>query len=119
MRTTPRPVDMAPRDPVRAWRRLGRAAGYIAGSALLAGTVLFLLDATGLLGSGPVYHPTGAGPLLDQATFFAAYFAHQHHIVWDIIARDTILPVAYLALIIAALAVRNRTGPVTPKVTSW
>jgi hypothetical protein len=30
--------------------------------------------------------------------------------VWDILARDTILPVAYLALIIAALAVRNRTG---------
>lgn len=58
---------------------MGRAAGYIAGSALLAGTVLFLLDATGLLGSGPVYRPTGAGPLVDQATFFAAYFAHQHH----------------------------------------
>ena len=42
--------------------------------------------------------------------FFAAYFAHQHHIVWDIIARDTILPVAYLALIIAG-ARRPRTGP--------
>jgi hypothetical protein len=93
---------------------MGRAAGYIAGSALLAGTVLFLLDAAGLLGSGPVYRPTGAGPLADQATFYAAYFAHQHHIVWDIIARDTILPVAYLALIIAGLAVRNRTGPRHP-----
>jgi hypothetical protein len=105
---------MAPRDPVRAWSRMGRAAGYIAGSALLAGTVLFLLDAAGLLGPGPVYRPTGAGPLMDQATFWAAYFAHQHHIVWDIIARDTILPVAYLALIVAALAVRNRTGPRHP-----
>ena len=94
---------------------MGRAAGYIAGSALLAGTVLFLLDAAGLLGPGPVYRPTGAGPLMDQATFWAAYFAHQHHIVWDIIARDTILPVAYLALIVAALAVRNRTGPRHPE----
>jgi hypothetical protein len=94
---------------------MGRAAGYIAGSALLAGTVLFLLDTTGLLGSGPVYRPTGAGPLVDQATFFAAYFAHQHHIVWDIIARDTIPPAAYLALIIAALAVRNRAGPRHPE----
>jgi hypothetical protein len=89
---------------------MGRTAGYIAGSALLAGTLLFLLDAAGLLGAGPVYRPTGAGPVADQATFFVAYFAHQHHIVWDIIARDTILPVAYLALITAALAVRNRTG---------
>jgi len=106
---------MPPRDPVRAWSRTGRAAGYIAGSALLAGTVLFLLDAAGFLGSGPVYRRTGAGPLVDQATFYVAYFGHQHHIVWDIIARDTILPVAYLAPIVVALAVRNRTGPRHPK----
>ena len=52
---------------------------------------------------------------MDQARFYAAYFAHQHHIVWDIMARDTILPVAYLALIIAALAIRNRTGPGRPE----
>jgi hypothetical protein len=93
---------------------MGRAAGYIAGSVLLAGTVLFLLDAAGLLGPGPVYRPTAAGPLADQATFYVAWFAPQHHIVWDIIARDTILPVAYLALIIAGLAVRDRTGPRDP-----
>ena len=77
--------------------------------------MLFILDAAGLLGSGPGYRPTGAGALMDQATFYAAYFAHQHDIVWDIIARDTILPVAYLALIAAALAVRNRTGPGHPE----
>jgi hypothetical protein len=106
---------VASRNRVRAWSRTGRAAGYIAGSALLAGTVLFLLDAAGLLGSGPVYRPTGAGPLADQATFYAAYFGHQHHIVWDIIARDTLLPVAYLALIVVALAVRDRTGPDHPE----
>jgi hypothetical protein len=115
VRTTRSPIDMPPRDPVRAWSRTGRAAGYIAGSALLAGTVLFLLDAAGFLGSGPVYRRTGAGPLVDQATFYVAYFGHQHHIVWDIIARDTILPVAYLALIVVALAVRNRTGPRHPE----
>jgi hypothetical protein len=89
---------------------MGRAAGYAAGAGLLAGTVLFVLDAAGLLGPGPVYRVTAAGPLADQATFFAAYFAHQHHIVWDILARGTILPAAYLALIVAALAVRHRTG---------
>ena len=115
MRTKPRPVDTKLRDPVRAWSRTGRTAGYVAGSAFLAGTVLFIVDAAGLLGSGPGYRPTGAGALMDQATFYAAYFAHQHHIVWDIIARDTILPVAYLALIIAALAIRNRTGPGRPE----
>ena len=115
MRTRPRPVDIAPGDPVAAWRQTGRGAGYIAGSALLAGTVLYLLDAAGLLGPGTVYRPTGAGPLVDQATFYVAYFGHQHHIVWDIIARDTILPIAYLALMIAALAVSNRAGPRRPE----
>ena len=110
---------MASRIVSVAWSRIGRAAGYIAGSALLAGTVLFLLDAAGLPGSGPVYRSTGAGPLADQATFYAAYFGHQHHIVWDIIARDTILPVAYLALIAVALAVRNRTGPDHPEGQPW
>jgi hypothetical protein len=108
------PADRAAFDPVRAWSWTGRAAGYVAGSAFLAGTVLYLLDAAGLLGSGPHYRATGAGPLADQATFYAAYFAHQHRIVWDIIARDTILPAAYLALIIAGLAVRNRAGPGRP-----
>ena len=51
---------------------------------------------------------------MDQATFYVAYFRHQHHIVWDIIARDTILPIAYLALIVTALAVRHRAGPGRP-----
>lgn len=112
MKTTPGQVDTEQREP--EWSRTGRAAAYTAGSALLAGTVLFLLDASGLLGSGPAYRQTAAGPLADQAPFFAAYFAHHHRIVWDIIARDTILPIAYLALIAVALAVQNRTGPRHP-----
>ena len=32
-----------------AWSRLGRAAGYFAGGAFFAQTVLFLLDVTGAL----------------------------------------------------------------------
>jgi hypothetical protein len=112
--TTSRPVDTAPSN-LRAWRRMGRVAGFVAGLWLLAGTVLYLLDAAGLLGSGPDYHATSAGPTADQATYFSAYFAHQPRIVWDIMARDTILPLAFLALIIVALAVRNRTGPGQPE----
>ena len=115
MRTTTRQAGPAPRSAAAAWSRTGRIAGYVAGSALLAGTVLFLLDAAGLLGQVPDYHRTSAGQLADQAAFYASYFAHQHHVVWDIIARDTILPVAYLALIVAALAVRHRAGPDHPE----
>jgi hypothetical protein len=114
VRTTTRPAAPATGSPLAAWSRTGRAAGYLASSAVLAGTVLFLLDAAGLLGAGPAYHRTAAGPLADQAAFYAAWFAHQHRIVWDIIARDTLLPVAYLALIVVALAVRHRAGPHRP-----
>jgi hypothetical protein len=49
---TPRPLDLAPPTPVRARSRTGRTAGYVAGPALLAGTVLFLLDAAGLPWTG-------------------------------------------------------------------
>jgi len=56
----------------------------------------------------PELHSRGRAP-------GAAYFGHQHHIVWDIIARNTILPVAYLAVISAALAVRDRTRPAHPE----
>ncbi len=102
------------KDPASAWSSIGRKAGWIAGAALLAGTVLFLLDATGVLGSGPVYHATSAGPVQNQATFYAQLFAHQHHVVWDIIGRDTLIPIAYLALIVVALAVRNVVGERSP-----
>jgi hypothetical protein len=35
VRTTPRPLDRAAPDPVRAWSQMGRAAGYIAGGPYL------------------------------------------------------------------------------------
>ena len=102
---TRRPAGTESGSPVRAWRWTGRAAGYLAGSAFLTGTVLFLLDAAGLLGPGADYRRSGA----------TAYFAHQHHIVWDIAARDTVLPIAFAALMIAGLAIRERTGPASPE----
>jgi hypothetical protein len=99
---------------------MGRAAGYIARFALLAGTVLFLLDAVGLLGSGPIYRRTGAGPLADEATFFAAYFAHQHHIVWDIIARETrSCPSPTSPLSSRRSPPATAPGPSAPKGSSW
>src|SRR5438093_3611957 len=74
-----------------AWHRIGRSSGYIAGVALFAGTLLYLLDALDALGASPDYHATAAGPMQDEADFWVARFAHQHHILWDIIARDSLL----------------------------
>ncbi len=97
-------------DHERTWRRVGRNSGYVLAAGLFVGTVLFLLDAIDALGASPEYHVTNAGPLQDEANFYVAYFAHQHHIMWDIIARDCLFPLAFVALILLSLAVRNLVG---------
>jgi hypothetical protein len=99
----------------RSWNRIGRNAGYVAGMAFLVGTVLYLLDALELLGKGPEYHATAAGPLQDEANFWVAAFAHQHDIVWDIVARDLIFPLGFLALIVLGLAIRHVVGSERPE----
>lgn len=87
------------------WRRAGRTAGYLSGGALLAGTILYLLDATNALGAMH-FTPADVSPIRNQADFWVAAFAHQHDILWDVIARDTLFPFAFLALIVLSLAVR-------------
>jgi len=47
----------------RAWRQVARISGYIAGVCLLAGTVLYLLDALDALGASPTPQHSGAGAL--------------------------------------------------------
>lgn len=94
-------------DTRAAWGRVGAAAGYVAGLAILAQTALFLLDATDALADSPEYVETDAGPVQDVATFYVAYFEHQHDIVWSLIARDALGPVGFLALMVAALAAAN------------
>lgn len=89
-----------------SWRAVGRAAGYIAGGAFLVGTVLYLLDATNALGVTNYQPTTRLTPVQNQANFWVADFAHQHHILWDIIGRDTLFPLAFVALVVLSLAVR-------------
>jgi hypothetical protein len=99
----------------QAWRRVGRSAGYLAGIGLFVGTLLFLLDALNALGASPDYHGTAAGPIQDEANFWVAYFAHQRHILWDIIARDSLFPLAFVALIVLSLAIGNLVGYERPQ----
>lgn len=94
----------------RTWRRIARASGYLAAVCLVVATVLYLLDALDALGAAPTYHATAAGDLQDEADWWVAYFAHQHHILWDVVGRDTLFPLAFVALIVTTLAVRN-VGP--------
>jgi hypothetical protein len=91
--------------PAESWRAVGRAAGYVSGFAFLLGTILYLLDATNALGVNH-YHGTGTPTVAKESAFWVSEFAHEHHILWDVIARDTLFPLAYVALVVLALAVR-------------
>ena len=97
--------------PAADWRRAARTAGLVAGACLAGQTVLFLLDETGLLAESPDYVETSAGRAADLATYYAAFFAYQHDILWDIAVRDTLGPIAYLALMVVALSAANVLGP--------
>ncbi|HJP64807.1 MAG TPA: hypothetical protein VKA30_00725 [Actinomycetota bacterium] len=101
------PVSRGERTGDPGWNRIGAIAASTAGGALLVQTLLYLTAAAGLLGPSPTFHRTAAGPLQDTATYYAAYFAHQHHILWDIALRDSIGPIGWIGLMVAALAVAN------------
>jgi uncharacterized membrane protein HdeD (DUF308 family) len=102
-------------DAAGQWGKLGSLAGYTAGACLLGQTALFLADAFDVLGDSPEFHETSAGRLQDVANYYAAYFEHQHDIVWSIIVRDVLGPVAYLALMVAALAALNLIRSARPE----
>ena len=93
-----------------AWNRIGRNAGYVAGGAFFLTTLLFLLDRADLLAPSPSYQETGAGRLQDLASYFVAFFAHQHQILWDIALRDTLGPISGVGLIVLVLAIANLVG---------
>jgi hypothetical protein len=92
---------------VAAWMRLLRSSGYVAAGGFVITTALYLLDATDALSASPDFHPTGRGRLVDEATYFAAFFNHQHSIWWDIAARDTGGPVALLSLSVVGICLVN------------
>jgi hypothetical protein len=92
-------------EPSRGWPGVGRVAGYVSAGALLVGTIFYLLDATDALGTNS-YTPTGSSQLQNEAGYWVAQFAHQRHILWDIVTRDTLFPLAFMALIVLSLAVR-------------
>jgi hypothetical protein len=105
------PLVAVVRDPDRAWARTGRIAGYLAAVGFLVTTVLFLVEAANLLGTPPEFVQTtrtSAGLLPDEARFWAATFAYQHRILWDVFARDLIGSAAFIALIVVGVALRHR-----------
>lgn len=103
IQSTPTAVD-------HGWGPTARAWGIFAGIAFAIATAAFLVEATGLLASSPVYVPTGAGQLADEAKFHAAAFAYAQQVLWDFVLRDGLYFFAYLALIPLGLGLREVAG---------
>ncbi|MEU0095558.1 hypothetical protein [Kribbella sp. NPDC006257] len=103
--------------PARAWSwaGIGRFASVVAAFGIFGQTVLFLVAAGGLLGEGPTYTQTSAGAARDLADYYVSYFEHQHSILWDIAVRDTLGPIAFLALMVLAVTLVNMVGPRRPE----
>ena len=98
-----------------AWSRLGRAAGYFAGGAFFAQTVLFLLDVTGALAPRTMYQVTEQGSQQDLINYYVSYNERMHSIWWDVALRDVLGPLGYLALIVLILALLHVAGTAKPR----
>jgi hypothetical protein len=82
------------------WGRLGRAAGYFAGVAFLAQTVLYLLDVTGALALQTQYQVTERGSQQDLIDYYINNNDRMHSIWWNVALRDVLGPLGYLALMV-------------------
>jgi hypothetical protein len=104
-----------PRASTSAWSRLGRAAGYFAGGAFLAQTVLYLLDVTGAITQQTMYQATERGWQQDLIDYYVSYNERMHKIWWDVALHDVLGPLGYLALIVLVLALLHVAGTGKPR----
>jgi hypothetical protein len=94
----------------RGWATAARTWGVFSGIAFAVATIAYLVEATGLIGSPPVYAATAAGQLQDEATYWAAFFAYRHATLWDYVLRDGLFFFAFLGFIPLVLAANVATG---------
>jgi len=103
MTSTPDAIDPA-------WGRTARSWGIFGGIAFMIATAAYLVEATGLLASTPVFVPTSAGQIVDEAKFHVAAFAYGQQVQWDYWLRDGLYFFAFLALIPLGLGLREVAG---------
>lgn len=91
--------------------RVAQVAAVVAAVGFAVQTVLFLVAAAGLLGSAADFTDTRAAQEIDYATYYAALFNHRHDIVWNVVLRGVIGPIAWVAVgilaVLTALLVRS------------
>jgi hypothetical protein len=104
---------------VDGWRRAAAVAAVVSAVGLFAQTVLFLLDAGGILPGSPPFRSTDAGRGEDLARFFVARLERQHDLAWNIAVRDVLGPIAAVALIVLARAFVRLRGEGRAGVECW
>ena len=98
------------RTPGTGWASAARGWGLFSGVAFALATVLYLVEASGLIGSAPTYISSAAGQLQDEGTYWAALFAYRHATLWDYVLRDGLFFFAFLGFIPLAMAANVATG---------
>lgn len=101
------------------WRRAAAVAALVSALGLLAQTILFLIDAVGILPGSPPFRLTDAGRGEDLARFFVARLERQHDIAWNIALRDVLGLIAAVALLVLARAFVRLRGEGRAGVESW
>ena len=101
---------------VPGWTRIGTVAAYVAAAALLTQSLLYVLDASGVLEPQVTFRATSEGLQSDLASYYTAFHERQHRLWWNIAVRDTVGPLGHLAVVVLVLAVRQVLGPGRPKV---
>jgi hypothetical protein len=107
------------RQDVQVWGRTALLAGVIAGVGSFLQALLFLIDAAGIVPSSPDFRESGNGLDKDLATFYVAFFERQHDIAWNIALRDTVGPVASVAMIVLAWTFVRVRGRGRPRAEVW
>jgi hypothetical protein len=101
------------------WGRAALLAGVVSAAGLFAQTLLFLIDAVGILPGNPPFVVTGAGRDRDLAAFFVGFAERQHDVAWNIALRDVLGPIAAIALIVLARAFVRLRGDGRAGLESW
>lgn len=88
--------------------RVALAASLVAAFGLLVGTVLYLLDELDVIADAPVYLEGGTDREAELATNTVIFFERQHNVWWNIAVRDSVLPAAFLALMVLVCIAARR-----------
>jgi hypothetical protein len=109
-------LNSAVAGPDPRWPGLARRWGLLAGTSFIVATLVWSVDALGLMGSAPPYTETSAGQLTDESAYWATEFAYRRATLWNYAVRDGFFFVGYLALVPLVLAANAATAGRSAKV---